>query len=263
MAESLELKVEAGIAQLTINRPEVFNAMNPEVIQGLARHSMALAMDTSVVGIVITGAGKAFSSGADLKEVARAPEGVPALIHRFAAALHQAVLEIRRMSKPVVAAVNGVAAGAGFSLALACDFRVLAKSAVLRQVYTSWGLCIDGGGTFMLPRLVGAARALEIATFDRPITAEQALEWGLATKVVEDGHAFDEAMALAREVSEKSLHSFGWSKRLITDSFSNPLEVHLEQERLGITTCVQHPDSREGLMAFLEKRKPVFNKDIR
>jgi 2-(1,2-epoxy-1,2-dihydrophenyl)acetyl-CoA isomerase len=123
------------------------------------------------------------------------PQGPAGAFHLLAARFHLAVLEIRRMAKPVVAAVNGVAAGGGFSLALACDFRVMAESAVLRQAYTSSGLSIDGGGTFTLPRLVGCARALEIVAFDAPIPAQQAAAWGLATKVVADGAAVDEAGA--------------------------------------------------------------------
>ena len=130
------------------------------------------------------------------------------------------------MKKPVIAAINGVAAGGGFSMALAADFRVIARSATLRQAYKYIGLSIDGGGTFTLPRLVGLSHALEIAAFDRPISAEQALEWGLVTKVVEDGHALEEATKMAEEIARGPLRSSGYSKRLLTDSFSNSLETH-------------------------------------
>jgi 2-(1,2-epoxy-1,2-dihydrophenyl)acetyl-CoA isomerase len=163
------------------------------------------------------------------------------------------------MRKPVIAAINGVAAGGGFSLALACDFRLMAKSAILRQAYTSSGLCIDGGGTFTLPRLVGLARALEIVAFDKPISSEQAMDWGLVTNVVEDGHALEEAMKMAHELAKISLHSFGWCKALLTDSFNTAFETHIERERLGLSTCAAHPDGQEGLRSFTEKRRPVFN----
>ena len=138
------------------------------------------------------------------------------------------------MCKPVIAAINGVAAGGGFSLALACDFRVLARTATLRQAFTSNGLCIDAGGTFVLPRLVGLARALEIAAFDEPITAEQAFAWGLVNRVVEPGQELTEAHAMARDLAKRSLHSFGWSKRLLTNAFETSLESHLEKEREGL-----------------------------
>jgi 2-(1,2-epoxy-1,2-dihydrophenyl)acetyl-CoA isomerase len=163
------------------------------------------------------------------------------------------------MSKPVIAAVNGIAAGGGFSLALACDFRVMDESAILRQAYTSNGLCIDGGGTFMLPRLVGLARALEIVAFDKPISSEQALAWGLTTKVVEDRRSVEAAVEMAHELASGSLNSFGWSKQLLTDSFNMAFEAQIERERAGLCNCAAHPDGKEGLQAFVEKRRPVFD----
>ena len=162
------------------------------------------------------------------------------------------------MAKPVVAAINGIAAGGGFSLALACDFRVMAESAVLRQGYTSNGLSIDGGGTFALPRLVGLARALEITAFDQPVSASKALEWGLVTKVAADSEVQKEALAMLEGLSKTSLHSFAWSKHLLMESLNNTLETQLELERQGISDCARHPDGQEGINAFVEKRKPVF-----
>jgi len=260
MAECLKVTIENGIAHVLFNRPETYNAMNPEVLETLAMRFTSLALDSSARAVVISGEGKAFSSGADLKVIFNAPAGVLTTIYHLAGVLHRAITEIRRLNKPVIAAINGVAAGAGFSTALASDFRVMARSAILRQVYTSWGLCIDGGGTFTLPRLVGYARALEIAAFDKPISSEQALEWGLVTKVVDDGKAEEEAFAMARELMDRSIHSFGHVKRLINDSYENSLEVQLERERDAITTCVQHRDALEGITAFIQKRKPVYKK---
>ena len=145
-------------------------------------------------------------------------------------------------------------------MALACDIRVMERSAVLRQAYTSNGLSIDGGGTFILPRLVGLARAMEICAFDKPISAEQALAWGLVTKVVEDGQSVEEANRMASELAQISLESFRASKWLLTDSYSNSFETHLELERAALRSCAGHADGQEGLEAFLEKRRPVFNK---
>lgn len=184
-----------------------------------------------------------------------------AVFHALAAAYHQAIVEIRRMSKPVVAAVNGLAAGGGFSMALACDFRVMARSAVLRQAYTSNGLSIDGGGTFTLPRLVGLTKAMEIAALDRPISAEQALAWGLVTEVVEDGQALGGAVALVREIMTRPLSSFQASKKLLTDSFHTPFERQLEKEREFLSWAANHPNGQEGIKAFLEKRKPAYNRE--
>lgn len=258
MAEFVKAKRDDDVAILMLNRPEAYNALNYEMMEQLGLRLMSLAADSSVSVVVISGEGKAFCAGGDLKWAVDFPSGPPAGFHELAAWFHQAITEIRRMRKPVIAAINGVAAGGGFSLALACDFRVMAKSATMRQAYTAAGLCIDGGGTFSLPRLVGLARALEIVAFDKPISSEQALNWGLVTKVVDDGKALDEAFSMARELSNVALNSFGWCKELLTDSFGTTFETQLERERLGLKTCAAHPHGQEGLKAFVEKRKPVF-----
>ncbi|GAB4341145.1 MAG: 2-(1,2-epoxy-1,2-dihydrophenyl)acetyl-CoA isomerase PaaG [Candidatus Abyssubacteria bacterium] len=224
-----------------------------------AKHLTAVAWDDSILGVVVTGEGKAFCAGGDLRW-ALAHRGGPAIaFHELSAQYHQAIMEIRRMRKPVIAAINGVAAGGGFSLAMACDLRVMAKSAVMKQAYTSAGLCIDGGGTYSLPRLVGLARAMEIVAFDKPISSEHALAWGLATKLTEDGRALEESMGMARELTQSSVNSFGWCKELLMDSFNTAFEAQLERERLGLSLCASHADGREGLQAFSEKRTPAFN----
>jgi 2-(1,2-epoxy-1,2-dihydrophenyl)acetyl-CoA isomerase len=159
--------------------------------------------------------------------------------------------------------VNGLAAGGGFSMALACDFRVMARSAILRQAYTSNGLSVDGGGTYTLPRLVGLAKAMEILVFDRPIAAEQALAWGLVTELVEDGQALKRAMAMIQEIAKLPLSSFLASKKLLTDSFHTPFEHQIEKEREFLAWCANHPNGQEGINAFLEKRSPVYNSEER
>jgi 2-(1,2-epoxy-1,2-dihydrophenyl)acetyl-CoA isomerase len=260
MAELVNVKKDGGTAEVLLSRPEAFNAFNLEMIELLAKHLIGLATDDAVCALIISGEGKAFCAGGDLKWALGSPDGPPTGFHALAARFHQAILEIRRMRKPVIAAINGIAAGGGFSLALACDFRVMARSATLRQAYTSAGLCVDGGGTFTLPRLVGLARALEIVAFDTSISSEQALAWGLVTKVVDDGRALEEASTMARELTSRSVHSFGWCKELLTDSFNTAFECHLERERLGLGYCAAHADGQEGLQAFAEKRKPKFGK---
>ena len=259
MSELVKVSVNDRIAEVVLNRPKAYNAFNLEMVQLLENRLIDLAADNDVLAVVITGEGKAFCAGGDLKWVLETPGDNPAAFHNLAARFHQAILEIRRMRKPVIAAINGIAAGGGFSLALACDFRVMAGSAVMRQAYTSAGLCVDGGGTFTLPRLVGLAKALEITAFDRPISSEQALEWGLVTKVVDDGTALEEAQSMARELIKGSINSFGWCKDLLTNSFNTSFETHIERERFGLAKCAAHPDGIEGLNAFSEKRKPTFN----
>ena len=165
------------------------------------------------------------------------------------------------MPKPVVAAINGLAAGGGLSLALSCDFRIMEISAILRQAYTSNGLSIDGGGTHTLPRLIGMAKALEIAAFDLPIDAEKAMSWGLVTEVVDDGNALNRAIEMIKELQKRSLSSFAASKKLLTDSFNTPFEAQLENERNLLSWAADQPGGREGIKAFIEKRKPVFGPD--
>ena len=258
MSELIQIRRKDAIAEVTLNRPEAYNAFNYEMVAQLSNQLVDLAGDDRVRGIVITGKDKAFCAGGDLKWALGYSTKPGAAFHVLAAQFHLAILEIRRMEKPVVAAINGVAAGGGFSLALACDFRVMAKSAVLRQAYTSNGLCIDGGGTFTLPRLVGYARALEIAAFDEPISSERAQAWGLVTKVVEDEEVLKEAMKMVQGLSQSSIHSFAWSKKLITDAFNCSFETQLENERAALSLCADHSDGREGLAAFSEKRKPKY-----
>jgi 2-(1,2-epoxy-1,2-dihydrophenyl)acetyl-CoA isomerase len=255
----VETKQKGNVTAVILNRPESYNAFNLEMIMAFSKLLVTLASDDSVRGIAVTGNGKVFCAGGDLKWAVGFSENAGVSFHTLASHFHLAITEIRRMKKPVVAAINGTAAGGGFSLALACDFRIMEKSAVLRQAYTSNGLCIDGGGTFTLPRMVGLARSLEIAAFDDPIPAEKALQWGLATRVVDDGTVLEEAITMLNRLSRTSLHSFGWSKRLLTDSFSNSLETHLEWEREGLSDCADHADGRDGLKAFVEKRKPAFS----
>lgn len=259
MPELIEVKHHENIAEVTLNRPETYNAFNLEMVSQLANHIMVLAKDEAIKGIVISGKGKAFCAGGDLKFAVESADGAGPAFHRLAAEFHLAIVEIRRMRKPVVAAIHGVAAGGGFSLALACDFRVIEKTARLIQAYTSNGLCIDGGGTFTLPRVVGLARALEIAAFDNPISAEQALEWGMVTKIADDGKAFEEALSMLRQLVQRSVHSFGLAKKLLTDSFTTSFESQIEMERVGLCECAEHPDGQEGLSAFVEKRKPKYD----
>ena len=258
MAEPVRWESIEGIAKVVLNRPKSYNAFNSEMVSMLADGLAGLASDPKVKGVVITGEGAAFCAGGDLRWLAESGRPPGAAFHVLAAKYHQAILEIRRMPKPVVAAINGLAAGGGFSAALACDFRVMETSATLKQGYTSNGLSIDGGGTFTLSRMVGMAKAMEIAALDRPITAEQALNWGLVTEVIDDGKSVERAVALVQEANRIPLSSFAACKQLITEAFDTSFETQLEKEREFLARCADHPNGREGVAAFLEKRKPIY-----
>ncbi|VBB45543.1 putative enoyl-CoA hydratase PaaG [uncultured Desulfatiglans sp.] len=257
-AAAVVLEVQNGVGILELNRPKAYNAFDLPMVQCLADELVALAGREDVRGLIVTGYGKAFCAGGDLRWIAGYKGQYGAAFHELAARFHQAILEIRRMPKPVIAALNGLAAGGGFSLALACDFRIMDRSAVLRQAYTSNGLSLDGGGTFTLPRIVGLARAMEVVTFDAPIDAAKALEWGLVTEVVEQGRSVARALEVMEDILSRSSSSFAASKQLLLESFGNPFEVQLEREREMLARCGDHPNGHEGVRAFLEKRKPRF-----
>ncbi|MBD80108.1 MAG: enoyl-CoA hydratase [Crocinitomicaceae bacterium] len=248
-----------GIAELCLNRPERYNAFDQPRIEALADLLTKLAKDPNVKVIIIRGSGKAFCAGGDLEWVKNHPDGYSSAFHSMAMKYHQAVLEIKNMSKPVIAAINGVAAGGGFSLAMACDFRIMAQNTSLKQGYTSAGLSIDGGGSFTLPRLVGMAKALEIMAFDVPISSKQALDWGLVTKVVEDNKVLPEAREMAGVLMARSSSSFKLSKRLFNKTFNSSFEEQIEEERRFLAESANHRDAIEGLAAFVEKRKPSFS----
>ncbi|MBN1276880.1 MAG: enoyl-CoA hydratase/isomerase family protein [Deltaproteobacteria bacterium] len=258
MEETVKLEKSSGIALVTLNRPRAYNSFSRDLLELFCHTITGLAVDADTAGIVISGEGKAFCTGGDLRWISEYDGSHGAAFHELAAIFHQAVLEMRHMPKPVVAAINGVAAGGGFSLALACDFRIMEASALLKQAYSSSGLSIDGGGTYSLPRLVGMARALEIAAFDEPLSSEKAKEWGLVTEVVKDGESVKRAVEMIEGMKAMSLSSFAASKRLINDSYNTPLEVQLEKERELLSLCGDSPNGREGIAAFIGKRKPVF-----
>lgn len=260
MSEPVLSQQHGSILEVKLNRPDTYNALNFEMMTMLGEVLSHAGTNEAIQGVLLTGQGKAFCSGGDLKSISQQSEDAASVLYRLAPQFHLSIAEIRRMGKPVVAAINGIAAGGGFSLALACDFRVMAQSTILRQAYTSSGLSMDGGGTFALPRLVGVARAMEIMAFDDPISSAQALDWGLVTKVVPDDQVLAEAMAMLNRITQGALHSFAWSKKLMVDSLNHTLETQLELERQGISDCAGHPNGQEGIKAFLEKRKPSFRR---
>lgn len=259
MKDTIILESDDTIAKVFFNDPKTWNAFNLDTIMEFSNTIISLACNDSIKGIIISGTGTSFCTGGDLKWASSHPEGPAAAFHELSSRFHQSIAEIKNMGKPVVAAINGIAAGGGFSLALACDFRIMARSALLKQGFTSNGLSIDGGGTASLQRLVGIARAMEIIAFDEALSPERALEYGLVNHVVEDKELIPESEKLITRILALSLHSFGWSKHLLNTSFTSSFESHLEEERAGLSACAGHADGIEGMRAFLEKRKPKFN----
>ena len=261
MAHSpVEIERRGDVAVVRFARPEVHHAMNRELLEGLADTTKKLRSDDDVRAVVVTGGDRAFCAGGDLQFIVDYAPGPAAAVRHLAGVLHEAIVDIRRMPKPVIAAIRGSAAGAGMSLALACDLRVVGRSARFVLAYGSRGLSVDGGAGFSLPRLVGLARALEIAALDEPIDAERALALGLATRVVDDARVFEEALALADRLAARAVRAFGEAKRLFLESFETSLEVELDRERDVLAEVVTRPEAAEGIAAFREKRPPVFRR---
>jgi 2-(1,2-epoxy-1,2-dihydrophenyl)acetyl-CoA isomerase len=247
------------VATLTLNRPDRLNALDLPTMDALLRQVAAAARDPLVRALVITGAGRAFSAGGDLRATLAAnPKRPGDAFLDLAGLFHQSVIEIRRMPKPVFAAINGAAAGGGFSLALACDFRVMAESAFLQQAYTTSGLCIDGGGTFTLPRLVGLGKALELALLDERVPAREALESGLVHRVVPDAELLQRTADLAAHAASRAVGAFGRVKQLMNASFGSSLEAQLEEERRQLAAAANSDEGHEGLAAFVAKRPPDY-----
>jgi 2-(1,2-epoxy-1,2-dihydrophenyl)acetyl-CoA isomerase len=255
--ETLLLDISDGVADLVLNRPEAANTLDLTMARELADAAVALHNDHGVRAVVLRGAGATFCAGGDLKHFQAQGAGLPAHLKRVTVALHVAVTHLAQLDAPVVAAVHGSAAGAGFSLVLGADFVVAAESAKFVLAYTRAGLAPDGGSTWFLVRALGLRRATELALRNRALTATEAEQLALVTKVVADDAVVDEARALAAELASGPTRTFGATKRLLRDSVTNTLETQLELESRAIVAA-SAADGREGIAAFLEKRAPRF-----
>lgn len=251
---------DGGVRTITLNRPEVYNAFSEGLLIALGKAVRDAAKDKSVRCLVITGAGKAFCSGQDLAELKeRYQSDEPLELGRHLRKTYNPLIaQLRTMEKPVIAAVNGVAAGAGCSLALACDLRIAAESASFMQAFVHVGVVPDSGGTFMLPRLVGVARAMEMAFTGRKVKAAEAQVMGLVNQIVPDDELASTTADLAKQLAALPTRAIGLTKRAINAAWTNDLETHLDYEAMLQTTAGKTKDHREGVVAFIEKRKPVF-----
>jgi len=257
--ESILFSISEGIATITLNRPDKLNsftvAMHGEVRDALER----IKADASVRVLVLTGAGRGFCAGQDLSDRAVKP-GDSAVdlgesIEKYYGPL---VLSLRALPFPVICAVNGVAAGAGANIPLACDIVLAAKSASFVEVFCKLGLLPDTGGTYFLPRLLGTARAMGLAMLGDKLSAEQAAQWGLIWKCVEDDQLAAEANALARHFASAPTQGLARTKQAIYASPANTLEQQLDLERDSMRALGNTRDYREGVTAFMEKRAPQF-----
>jgi enoyl-CoA hydratase/carnithine racemase len=260
---TMRMEIDGDIGTLTLDRPEVFNAMSPEMIGEMAVVFSWLADRAPLRALILTGSGKAFCSGGDVTWFQKGVEDeeidLPSEVRRGAEALHQAIVDLRRIPYPVIAAVNGPAAGAGFSLALACDTRIASESAFFACTYGRIGASPDGGMTYFLPRVVGPSRALEILLDDPNMSAEDALSERLVAEVVAPEELAERARAKAEKLAAKAPYYVRMSKILCGQSIENTLTEHLQLERHGIADSMATEDLRAGVEAFFGGGKAEFS----
>ena len=256
--EFIELEQDGALAILRFNRPEQYNALNREMASELLDAVVELHNDDSVRAVMVTGKGNAFHAGGDIKWFDQNHAHLPILLERTIADLHGFISRLIRMPKPVVAAVNGSAAGAGFSLAMGCDLVVAQENAVFTVGYTKIGATPDGGSTFYLPRLIGMRRAMELVMTNRVLSAREAEQWGLVTRVFPEASFEQDARNFALEMAAGPTLALGHCKDLLYHSPNHELETQLELEARGIINSTRTKDFREGTKAFVEKRTPDF-----
>jgi 2-(1,2-epoxy-1,2-dihydrophenyl)acetyl-CoA isomerase len=256
--ETVELRIADRVAWVILNRPEALNAWTRQLGEDMLTALDHAADDAEIRAIVFTGAGRAFSSGADLRERSQEDAGSPDVLDRLRTVYNPLILRVRTVPKPIIAAVNGPAVGIGCSLALACDLIVAAESAFFQLAFVNIGLGLDGGASATLPARVGHARAFEMAYLGERIPAQQALEWGLVNRVVPDGELETAAGALAAKLAAGPPGSYANIKRAINAQQYDRLEELLDLEAVLQQERGQSSDFIEGVMAFVQKRKAEF-----
>jgi len=257
---NLLFETAGGVVTLTLNRPDVLNAFNAGLRRELTEAFQRIDADDAIRAVVFTGAGRGFSAGQDLRERGDAYEtgNVPVLGETLRQEYNPLILAMRNLPKPIVGAINGVAAGAGCSLALACDLRVAAGNATFLQAFVRVGLVPDSGSSFFLPHLIGAARAAEMMFLAEPITAQRAEQLGLVNRVVPAEQLLPAAQEMAAKLAQLPTKAIGQAKRQLNLALAGSLEAVLDEEASGQAMASQTHDHLEGVRAFLEKRAPNF-----
>ena len=256
---TLLFDIRDGVAQITLNRPEASNSMNLDMTNELMHAAMHCSRDPMVRAVMISGSGKTFCPGGDIKAFAAQGENLPHYLKEMTTYLHAAVSLLARTDAPVVMAVKGAAAGAGMSLTCGGDIVIAAESARFVMAYSRVGLPPDGGSSYFLPRIVGLKRALELALTNRELSAQEALDLGIVTQVVADTEVLSRAGAVAAQLAAGPTKALGATKRLMHSGWSETLETQMEQESWGIADMACTLDAQEGIAAFLGKRSPEFN----
>jgi len=257
--ENLLYEVSEGVARITLNRETAANAIDLATARELMHTATAADEDASVRVVVLGARGRMFCAGGDLGAFRDAGDRVPTLLKEITTYLHAAIARFARMRAPVIAAVNGTAAGAGFSLLGAVDYVIAAETATFTMAYTQVGLAPDGSSTYWLPRVIGKRRAVELMLTNRRLDAAEAEAWGLVNRIVAPDLVDEEADALARQLAAGPTEAYGLVKRLVLASAGNTLETQMELESRAIADSARSEDAREGMAAFFEKRDPSYH----
>lgn len=257
--ETIEFSVENGVATLALNRPDTLNSFNNHMHAEIREAMQQVTDDPQIRCMLLTGKGRGFSAGQDLNDrTVTAEGGKPDLGDSVGKNYNPLVRSIMNLPKPVICAVNGVAAGAGATIALTCDIVLAARSASFILSFGRIGVIPDSGGTFNLPRAIGLPRAKGLALLANKLPAEKAEEWGLIWQCVDDEELMSEARQMAEHLATQPTRGLGRIKKLLNGSMSNTLDEELELERQAMQELGQSADYAEGVAAFMEKRKPVF-----
>ncbi|MFJ8065221.1 enoyl-CoA hydratase/isomerase family protein [Psychrobacillus sp. NPDC096426] len=258
--KSVLLSIENNVGIVTLNRPDKGNALDLQMAKELMEVSITCSESDEIRAVVITGAGNKFFVGGDLKSFADAGDEISSHLKSVTSYLHQAISNFVRMNKPFIGAINGVAAGAGMSLACACDLAYASENSKFVMAYNKIGLTPDGSGSYFLPRLVGMKRALELMYTNRLLDAKEASDWGIINHVVSEDELMSTVLELATSLAHGPMNAFGATKKLFYHSLQETLESQMSMESLLLAERANSTEGKEGISAFLEKREANYFK---
>ncbi|MEM6662024.1 MAG: enoyl-CoA hydratase-related protein [Pseudomonadota bacterium] len=256
--ETLDFEVTDGVATITLNRPDDANALDSRMLQEIFYAAVRCDDDLDIRAVIVTGSGRFFCAGGDLKDFMAQGDNLPRFLTEKATFLHAGLVRFQRMNAPVIMAVNGVAAGGGMSMMMGGDVVLASDKAKFVMAYTASGLSPDGTSTYFLAKHVGLLRAKELMFLNRTLTAEEALDWGLVSKVVPGDDLMATAQAMAADFAKGPTLAYGAAKRMMLSAFSNPIETQVELETECISNMMRTHDGRHGLESFAAKKTPEF-----